>query len=135
MLFFRDILACATPPLFYRDIFHCGFRSGLCLRCKRALSELKQRVFAYRTTKMLISDDFGVVYRIFDPVDTYTHLSLPLFGQMSSFYQQTAIEGLVVRVPMKVTWRQYLMTSHQNVCGTTMLIYQLWLLDSTLLIP
>ena len=31
-------------------------------------SELKQSVFACRATKMLISDDFGVVYRIIDRV-------------------------------------------------------------------
>ena len=42
------------------------------MRSKCALSKLKQRVFAYNTTKMLISDDFGVVYRIID------RLGLPL---------------------------------------------------------
>ena len=36
------------------------------MRSKCALSKLKQIVFAYNTTKMLISDDFGVVYRIID---------------------------------------------------------------------
>jgi hypothetical protein len=75
MLFFRDILASFAPSLFYRAIFHCGFRSGLCLRCKCALSELKQRVFAHRTTKMLISDDFGVVYRIIDLVRPVTSIA------------------------------------------------------------
>ncbi len=54
------------PSLSFRDIFHSGLRSKLCLRCKCALSELKQTVFAFKTTKMLISDIFGVVYRIID---------------------------------------------------------------------
>ena len=59
-------MACTTPPLSFRDIFHSGFRSKLFLRCKCALSELKQTVFEFKTTKMLISDYFGVVYRIID---------------------------------------------------------------------
>ncbi len=62
------VLHWLAPPVpfkySFRDIFHSGFRSGLCLRCKCALSD--ETVFVFNTTKMLISDYFGVVYRIID---------------------------------------------------------------------
>ena len=53
------------PPLNF-SYFLIGFRFFVRLRCKRALSELKQMPIAYNITKMLISDVSGVVYRIID---------------------------------------------------------------------